>query len=461
MERFRLGSALAIAAITLVVIGTFVDAEDNHQTITSAELSEHRFDQYRNAPGPSVDAIVPEDGTVLLEEGAAVAQDDFENAWATLAAGPVDQDLPLSPSEVASESDLETDASVRQLEATPLPPVAPQAQEVADMGQAPMGLMPPASDLQHMFRPSQPAASSPTDVTSLAAPPSLTAVATSPLPPEQQVHTASTLDSSACCFRIGYGSRMVPCCLKVINCTTYEQEQGQPTMGGASGITHGQCPTTAADAATVIQQQKAAQEEAVDAAASETVANSHAQSDANALSTPSQPAALGHFNMSVNASEPLTQEQAAAAQQVRKAKAQRDDAAAAYEQAEEQEKKEQVDAREALLHMMELDLPELGSDGEDPSISKWRQAVASGTEHEGLTDHQQALALDLDDRLSPVHDITMAGAFNDSALDMVSHDLDEDIELAKEVQQKSVLRRQANQAAAAAATGVAAPERGH
>ena len=61
------------------------------------------------------------------------------------------------------------------------------------------------------------------------------------------------LDSnSKCCFRYGLGSRLVPCCLKIISCDEYsnileDMEKNGPMLGGAIGKHHF-CPRDAAHA---------------------------------------------------------------------------------------------------------------------------------------------------------------------------------------------------------------------
>ena len=60
------------------------------------------------------------------------------------------------------------------------------------------------------------------------------------------------VDSSPCCFRIGYGSRLVPCCLEIISCEEYEEQLQQgPLLGGAIG-TSDQCPKDAAAAGVIV-----------------------------------------------------------------------------------------------------------------------------------------------------------------------------------------------------------------
>ena len=59
-----------------------------------------------------------------------------------------------------------------------------------------------------------------------------------------------------CCFRIGYGSRMVPCCLKTIPCEEYDNlfegyEDTEHLVGGTIGEHH-HCPKDAEEAANLI-----------------------------------------------------------------------------------------------------------------------------------------------------------------------------------------------------------------
>ena len=61
------------------------------------------------------------------------------------------------------------------------------------------------------------------------------------------------LDSnSPCCFRYGFGARMVPCCMEVISCEEHSEileniEENGPMVGGAIGK-HQSCPNDAAHA---------------------------------------------------------------------------------------------------------------------------------------------------------------------------------------------------------------------
>jgi len=58
--------------------------------------------------------------------------------------------------------------------------------------------------------------------------------------------------NSKCCFRYGFGSRMVPCCMKIISCDVYSEiledmERNEIGLGGAIGK-HKSCPKDAAHA---------------------------------------------------------------------------------------------------------------------------------------------------------------------------------------------------------------------
>ena len=55
-----------------------------------------------------------------------------------------------------------------------------------------------------------------------------------------------------CCFRYGFGARMIPCCLSVITCEEHDLlAQGPPLMGGAFGKHH-TCPATAEEAHEIL-----------------------------------------------------------------------------------------------------------------------------------------------------------------------------------------------------------------
>ncbi|CAD7963027.1 unnamed protein product [Amoebophrya sp. A120] len=55
-----------------------------------------------------------------------------------------------------------------------------------------------------------------------------------------------------CCFRIGYGVRMKPCCLKILdNCDEFNKQR--QTLGGTIGRSPTQCPATADAAAIMIR----------------------------------------------------------------------------------------------------------------------------------------------------------------------------------------------------------------
>merc|ERR1712061_582618 len=59
-----------------------------------------------------------------------------------------------------------------------------------------------------------------------------------------------TGSNSPCCFRYGFGARMVPCCMEVISCDKHAEileniEENGPMVGGAIGK-HQSCPNDAA-----------------------------------------------------------------------------------------------------------------------------------------------------------------------------------------------------------------------
>jgi len=65
--------------------------------------------------------------------------------------------------------------------------------------------------------------------------------------------------SGSCCFAIGYGSMMTPCCLQEIDCEEYEQRkngESVPVLGGAIGKAD-KCPGDASEAHMIIQKSKA------------------------------------------------------------------------------------------------------------------------------------------------------------------------------------------------------------
>ena len=56
------------------------------------------------------------------------------------------------------------------------------------------------------------------------------------------------IDQNPCCFRYGFGARLVPCCFELISCDEHgELENNGPLVGGAIGKHHF-CPTDAAHA---------------------------------------------------------------------------------------------------------------------------------------------------------------------------------------------------------------------
>ena len=61
------------------------------------------------------------------------------------------------------------------------------------------------------------------------------------------------LETDRCCFRIGFGSRMVPCCLGIMDCEVYDNhfEEMNNVVGGAIGEHH-HCPEDAEKAMRLI-----------------------------------------------------------------------------------------------------------------------------------------------------------------------------------------------------------------
>ena len=61
------------------------------------------------------------------------------------------------------------------------------------------------------------------------------------------------VDTNPCCFRIGWGSRMVPCCLSIVSCEEYEEhlKQNQMLLGGSIGIAD-HCPNDAEEAGSLL-----------------------------------------------------------------------------------------------------------------------------------------------------------------------------------------------------------------
>lgn len=64
--------------------------------------------------------------------------------------------------------------------------------------------------------------------------------------------SASLDGSKGCCFSVGFGSMMKPCCLKVWSAGGEVDCQVGQRLGGAIGYTDGPCPATAAVAAKVL-----------------------------------------------------------------------------------------------------------------------------------------------------------------------------------------------------------------
>ena len=62
------------------------------------------------------------------------------------------------------------------------------------------------------------------------------------------------LETDRCCFRIGFGSRMVPCCLGIMDCEEYDnvfEGYEETHIGGAIGEHH-HCPEDAEKAMRLI-----------------------------------------------------------------------------------------------------------------------------------------------------------------------------------------------------------------
>jgi len=59
-------------------------------------------------------------------------------------------------------------------------------------------------------------------------------------------------DAAGCCFSIGFGSGMMPCCLDVMRVRIKAACHSGARTGGATGFRSGACPRTAADAAVLL-----------------------------------------------------------------------------------------------------------------------------------------------------------------------------------------------------------------
>jgi len=76
-------------------------------------------------------------------------------------------------------------------------------------------------------------------------------------------HEASVLpietaaDGAGCCFSIGFGAGMMPCCLAVKRVHAKAACHSGARIGGATGFHTGVCPTTAADAAVLLNTTRA------------------------------------------------------------------------------------------------------------------------------------------------------------------------------------------------------------
>jgi len=59
-------------------------------------------------------------------------------------------------------------------------------------------------------------------------------------------------DGAGCCFSVGFGTGMMPCCLEVRRVHVKAACHSGARIGGATGFRTGACPTTAADAAALL-----------------------------------------------------------------------------------------------------------------------------------------------------------------------------------------------------------------
>jgi hypothetical protein len=58
---------------------------------------------------------------------------------------------------------------------------------------------------------------------------------------------------AGCCFSVGFGARMIPCCLQTKHVSNVTACLVQHRMGGNSGYSEGECPSSAAEAADLIE----------------------------------------------------------------------------------------------------------------------------------------------------------------------------------------------------------------
>jgi hypothetical protein len=76
---------------------------------------------------------------------------------------------------------------------------------------------------------------------------------------EQDKHEASSALTTAqpgCCFSIGYGAQMAPCCLETKLVMDVERCAVSSLVGGAKSFTSGACPESAAEAAGLLREAK-------------------------------------------------------------------------------------------------------------------------------------------------------------------------------------------------------------
>jgi len=63
-------------------------------------------------------------------------------------------------------------------------------------------------------------------------------------------------DLGSCCFKIGYGAMMKPCCLNIVDASSEEECMTGSRLGGATGWAE-QCPTSAEEASDILAEQSA------------------------------------------------------------------------------------------------------------------------------------------------------------------------------------------------------------
>lgn len=81
--------------------------------------------------------------------------------------------------------------------------------------------------------------------------------------PASPVSTVSSRkqEESSCCFRIGYGALMKPCCLTIVKCTPeFRSEVGRMIPGGAMGVAP-TCPVDAEEGAKLIEMERIQRDE--------------------------------------------------------------------------------------------------------------------------------------------------------------------------------------------------------